>query len=137
MVVLLEYRLAARLGALAHRLARLDGVALEADGADGRVHGAEEEQQVRAAAGIQKRLVLLDGEHCIGLRAVVQVVGHLGHVPWHGVAQRDAHYLTRAGQSRCTRTAHQHQARHRAHHAHQLRDESTPHRLNDLISKSR
>lgn len=136
MVVLLEDGLAARLGALAYGLARLDGVALKADGADGRIHGAEKEEQVRAAAGIQQRLVLLDGEHRVGLRAVVQVVGHLGHVPRHGVAQRDAHHLARAGQSRCTRTPHQHQARHRDHHTHQLGDKSTPHRLDDLISKS-
>lgn len=42
--------LASAPGALAHRLARLDGLVLEVDGADGRVHGAQEEQQVGAAA---------------------------------------------------------------------------------------
>lgn len=136
MVVLFEDGLAARLGALAHRLARLDGIALKADGADGRVHGAEEEEQVPAAAGFQQRFVLLDGEHRVGLRAVVQVVGHLGHVPCHGVAQRDAHHLARAGQSRPTGTPHRQQARQRGHHAQQVRDKNTPHLHVDQISRS-
>lgn len=50
-VVAPHHRLAARLGPLAHALARLDGLVLEVDGADGRVHGAQEEEQVGAAAG--------------------------------------------------------------------------------------
>lgn len=51
MVVALHHGFAARLGSLAHRLAGFDGLVLEVDGADGRVHGAQEEEQVRAAAG--------------------------------------------------------------------------------------
>lgn len=51
MVVAPHHRLAAGLGPLAHSFARLDGLVLEVDGADGRVHGAQEEEQVGAAAG--------------------------------------------------------------------------------------
>lgn len=50
-VVALHHRLAARLRALAHGLAGFDGFVLEVDGADGSVHGAQEEEQVGAAAG--------------------------------------------------------------------------------------
>lgn len=50
-VVAPHYRLAAGFGPLAHAFARLDGLMLEVDGADGRVHGAQEEEQVGAAAG--------------------------------------------------------------------------------------
>ena len=49
-VVNLHDGLAARLGPLTHRLAGLDGLVLEVDGADGSVHGTQEEQQVRTAA---------------------------------------------------------------------------------------
>ena len=49
-VVALHHRLAAVLGPLANRLAGLDGLVLEVDGADGGVHGAQEEEQVRTAA---------------------------------------------------------------------------------------
>ncbi len=97
MVVLLHDRLAAALGPLAHGLAGLDGVVLEVDGAYGRVHGAQEEQQVRAALGAQEPLELLDGEHGVGLRAVMEVVGHLGHVPRHGPAHGDADGLAGRG----------------------------------------
>lgn len=91
--VLDEDGLAAGAGPLAHRLAGLDGLVLEVDGADGRVHGAEEEEQVGAAVGAQQPLELLDGQDGVGLGAVVQVVGHLGHVPGQGLAQRDADRL--------------------------------------------
>lgn len=97
MVILLHDRLASALGPLAHGLAGLDGVVLEVDGAYGRVHGAEEEQQVRAALGTQEPLELLDGEHGVGLRAVMEVVGHLGHVPRHGPAHGDADGLAGRG----------------------------------------
>lgn len=50
-VVVPHHRLTASLGPLAHGFARLDGLMLEVDGADGRVHGAQEEQQVGTAAG--------------------------------------------------------------------------------------
>ncbi|KAK0143102.1 hypothetical protein N1851_018775 [Merluccius polli] len=40
---------------------------------------------------------LLYGQHRVGLRAVVEVVGHLGHVPGHGAAQRDADRLAGGG----------------------------------------
>lgn len=90
MVVFLHDRLAAALCPFADRLARLDGVVLEVDGAYGRIHGAEEEQQVRAALGAQKPLKLLDGEHGVGLGAVMEMVGHFGHVPRHGSAHGDA-----------------------------------------------
>lgn len=83
-----EDGLAAGAGALAHGLAGLDGLVLEVDGADGRVHGAEEEEQVGAAVGAQQPLELLHGQHGIGLRAVVQVVRHLGHVPGQRLAWR-------------------------------------------------
>ena len=49
-VVELHDRLAARFGPLTHRLAWLDGLVLEVDGADGSIHGTQEEQQVRTAA---------------------------------------------------------------------------------------
>lgn len=88
-----QHGLAAGAGALAHGLAGLDGLVLEVDGADGRVHGAQEEQQVRAAVGAQQPLELLHGQHGVGLRAVVQVVRHLGHVPGQRLAERDAHGL--------------------------------------------
>lgn len=39
-------------------------------------------------------LELLDGQHRVVLRAVMEVVRHLGHVPRHGPAQRNAHRLT-------------------------------------------
>lgn len=90
MVVSLHDRLTAALGPFADRLARLDGVVLEVDGAYGRVHGAEEEKQVRAALGAQKPFKLLDGEHGVGLSAVMEMVGHFGHVPRHGSAHGDA-----------------------------------------------
>lgn len=90
MVVFLHDRLTAALGPFADRLARLDGVVLEVDGAYGRIHGAQEEQQVRTALGAQKPLELLDGEHGVGLSAVMEMVGHLGHVPRHGSAHGDA-----------------------------------------------
>lgn len=45
----------------------------------------------------QKSLELLDGQHRVVLRAVVEVVGHLGHVPRHGPAQRDPHRLAGRG----------------------------------------
>ncbi|KAG7219683.1 hypothetical protein INR49_004543 [Caranx melampygus] len=54
-VVALHHRLAAVLGPFAHRLAGFDGLVLEVDGADGRVHGAQEEEQIRAAAGTWTR----------------------------------------------------------------------------------
>lgn len=98
MVILLHDRLASALGPLAHGLAGLDGVVLEVDGAYGRVHGAQEEQQVRAALSAQEPLKLLDGEHGVGLRAVMEVVGHLGHVPRHDPAHGDADGL--AGRAR-------------------------------------
>lgn len=50
-VVAPHHRLTAGFGPLAHGFARLDGLVLEVDGADGRVHGAQEEEQVRTAAG--------------------------------------------------------------------------------------
>ena len=81
-----EDGLAAGAGALADGLAGLDGLVLEVDGADGRVHGAEEEEQVRAAVGAQQPLELLHGQHGVGLRAVMQVVRHLGHVPGQRLA---------------------------------------------------
>lgn len=50
-VVALHHRLAALLGPLTHTLTGFDGLMLEVDGADGSVHGAQEEEQVGAAAG--------------------------------------------------------------------------------------
>lgn len=97
MVVLLHDRLAAALGALTDGLAGFDGVVLEVDGAYGRVHGAQEEEQVRTALGAQEPLELLDGEHGVGLRAVMEVVGHLGHVPRHGPAHGDTDGLAGRG----------------------------------------
>lgn len=94
MAVLDEDGLAALPGALAHRLAGLDGLVLEVDGADGCIHGAEEEQQIRAAVGAQQTFELFDGQDGVSLGAMVQVVGHLGHVPGQGFAQGDAHGLT-------------------------------------------
>lgn len=88
--VLDEDGLAALPGPLAHRLAGLDGLVLEVNSADGRVHGTEEEEQIGAAVGAQKTFELLDGQDGVGLGAVVQVVGHLGHVPGQGLAQGDA-----------------------------------------------
>lgn len=95
--VLDEDGLAALPGPLAHRLAGLDGLVLEVDGADGRVHRAEEEEQVGAAVGAQQTFELLDGQDGVGLRAVVQVVGHLRHVPGQGLAQGDADRLAGCG----------------------------------------
>lgn len=46
-----HHRLAARLGPLAHGLARFNGLMLKVDCADGSVHGAEEEEQIWTAAG--------------------------------------------------------------------------------------
>lgn len=92
--VLDEDRLAALPGALTHRLAGLDGLVLEVDGADGCIHGAEEEEQIRAAMGAQQTFELFDGQDGVSLGAVVQVVGHLGHVPGQGLAQGDADGLT-------------------------------------------
>lgn len=94
MAVLDEDGFTALPGPLAHRLARLDGLVLKVNGADGRVHGTEEEEQVRAAVGAQQTFELLDSQDGVGLRAVVQVVGHLGHVPGKGLAQGDADGLT-------------------------------------------
>lgn len=91
--VLDENGLAALPGALAHGLAGLDGLLLEVDGADGRVHGAEEEEEVRAAARLQQTFELLDRQDGVSLGAVVQVVGHLGHVPGQGLAEGDADRL--------------------------------------------
>lgn len=92
--VLDEDGLTALPGPLAHRLAGLDGFVLEVNGADGRVHGTEEEEQIGAAVGAQQTFELLDGQDSVGLGAVVQVVGHLGHVPGQGLAQGDADGLT-------------------------------------------
>lgn len=92
--VLDEDGLTALPGPLAHRLAGLDGLVLEVNGADGRVHGTEEEEQVGAAVGAQQTFELLDGQDGVGLGAVVQVVGHLGHVPGQGLAKGDADGLT-------------------------------------------
>lgn len=98
--VLDEDGLAALPGPLAHRLAGLDGLVLEVNGADGRIHGTEEEEQIRAALGAQQTFELLNGQDGVSLGAVVQVVGHLGHVPGQGLAQGDAHGL--AGCSSCS-----------------------------------
>lgn len=94
MAVLDEDGLTALPGSLAHRLAGLDGLMLEVNGADGRIHSAEEEEQIGAAVGAQQPFELLDGQDGVGLGAVVQVIGHLGHVPGQGLAQRDADGLT-------------------------------------------
>lgn len=50
-VVALHHRLTAVLGSFTHRLARLDGLVLEINGADGGVHGTQEEEQIWTAAG--------------------------------------------------------------------------------------
>lgn len=71
--VLDEDGLTALPGPLAHRLAGLDGLVLEVNGADGRVHGTEEKEQIGAAVGAQQTLELLDGQDGVGLGAVVQV----------------------------------------------------------------
>lgn len=92
--VLDEDRLTALPGPLAHRLAGLDGLMLEVNGADGRVHSTEEEEQIGTAVGAQQTFELLNGQDGVGLGAVVQVVGHLGHVPGQGVAQGDTDRLT-------------------------------------------
>lgn len=92
--VLDEDGLTALPGPLAHRLAGLDGLVLEVNGADGRVHSTEEEEQIRAAVGAQQTFELLDGQDGVGLGAVVQVVGHLSHVPGQGLAQGNANGLT-------------------------------------------
>lgn len=97
MVVPLHDRLAAALGPLAHGLAGLDRVVLEVDGAYGRVHCTQEEQQIRAALGAQEPFKLLDGQDGVGLRAVVEMVGHLGHVPGHGFTHGDADGLAGRG----------------------------------------
>lgn len=49
-VVTLHHRLTAVLRPLAHRLTGFDGLVLEVDGADGSVHGTQEEEQIRTAA---------------------------------------------------------------------------------------
>lgn len=49
-VVALHHRLTALLRSLTHCLAGFDGLVLEVDGADGRVHGTEKEKQVRTTA---------------------------------------------------------------------------------------
>ena len=95
MVISFHDGLAAALGSLAHRLARLDRVVLEVYRAYGRVHSAQKEQQVRAAPSAQQALKLLDGQDGVGLGTVVEMVRHFGHVPWHGLAHRDADRLTR------------------------------------------
>lgn len=79
--VLDEDGLAALSGALTHGLAGLDGLVLEVDGANGCVHGTEEEEKIRAAVGAQQPFELFDGQDGVSLGTVVQVVGHLGHVP--------------------------------------------------------
>lgn len=95
MVVSAHDGLAAVAGALADGAARLDGVVEELQGADGGVHGAEEEGQNRAAAGGHQLLVLFDSEDGVFLGAVVEVVGHAGDIPGHGAAHGDAHRLAR------------------------------------------
>lgn len=92
-VVHLHEGLAVVARALAHRLARLDRVVQELQGANGRVHGTEEEAQHGAAVHVHQLLVLLDGQDGVLLRAVVQVVGHPRDVPGHVPAHRDAHRL--------------------------------------------
>lgn len=42
----------------------------------------------------EQSLELFDGQHRVVLRAVMEVVRHLGHVPRHGPAQRNPHRLT-------------------------------------------
>lgn len=42
----------------------------------------------------EEPLELFDGQHRVVLRAVMEVVRHLGHVPRHGPAQRNPHRLT-------------------------------------------
>lgn len=42
----------------------------------------------------EEPLELFDGQYGVVLRAVMEVVRHLGHVPRHGPAQRDPHRLT-------------------------------------------
>lgn len=61
-----------------------------------------------APALTQQPLKLLDGQHRVVLRAVVEVVRHLGHVPGHGPAQRDPHRLAgrRPHRSRPQRAGH-------------------------------
>lgn len=97
MVISLHDRLTAALCSLAHRLARLDRVVLEVYRAYGRVHGAQEEQQVLAAPGAQQAFELLDCEDGVRLGAMVEMVRHFGHVPWHGFAHWDADRLTSRG----------------------------------------
>lgn len=46
-----HHRLAARLGPLAHGLARFNGLVLKVNCADRSIHGAEEEEQIWTAAG--------------------------------------------------------------------------------------
>ena len=65
----------------------------ELQGADGRVHGTEEEAQHRAAVHVHQLLVLLDGQDGVLLRAVVRVIGHPRDVPGHVSAHGDAHRL--------------------------------------------
>lgn len=97
MVIPLHDRLTAALSSLAHRLARLDRVVLKVYRAYGRVHGAQEEQQVLAAPGAQQALELLNCQDGVRLSAMVEMVRHFGHVPWHGFAHRDADRLTSRG----------------------------------------
>lgn len=42
----------------------------------------------------EEPLELFDGQHRVVLRAVMEVVRHLGHVPRHGPTQRNPHRLT-------------------------------------------
>lgn len=74
MVVALHHRLAALLGPLAHRLAGLDGLVLEVDGADGGVHGTQEEEQVRTATGSWRGQGDTDGCVTAGDRSVKRVL---------------------------------------------------------------
>lgn len=117
-----EDGLAAGAGSLADGLAGLDGLLLEVEGADGRVHGAQEEEQVGAALHPQQPLELLHRQHRVRLSAVVQVVRHLRHVPGQRLAQRDTHRL--AGRAlRGAPLPHQHQ-----HQQHQHRSAAPQHR---------
>ena len=61
--------LAAGAGPLAHAPAGRDGLRLEGDGADGRVHGAQEEEQDVGTAMVQQHVELLEGQERVLLRA--------------------------------------------------------------------
>lgn len=75
-----------------------------------------------ARAGLtQQPLELLDGQHGVVLRAVVEVVRHLGHVPRHGPAQGDPHRLAgrrqhRGGQPQRARRGQERHAERRGEH---------------------